>query len=106
MTTSERRAIEVDVITVLRTIYDPEIPVNIYELGLIYEISITDEADVKVLMTLTSPNCPVAESLPQEVKEKINLVKNIRSADVELTFEPSWDQNMLSEEAKLELGFL
>ncbi|KAF0128531.1 MAG: FeS assembly SUF system protein [Bacteroidetes bacterium] len=106
MTTSERRAIEVDVITVLRTIYDPEIPVNIYELGLIYEISITDEADVKVLMTLTSPNCPVAESLPQEVKEKINLVKNIRSADVELTFEPSWDQSMLSEEAKLELGFL
>ncbi len=106
MTPEQRRAIEVDVITVLRTIYDPEIPVNIYELGLIYEISISDEADVKVLMTLTSPNCPVAESLPQEVQEKVGLVKNTRSVKVELTFEPIWDQSMLSDEAKLELGFL
>lgn len=106
MTPEQRRAIEVDVITVLRTIYDPEIPVNIYELGLIYEISISDEADVKVLMTLTSPNCPVAESLPQEVQEKVGLVKNTRSVKVELTFEPVWDQSMLSDEAKLELGFL
>ncbi|HQQ12679.1 MAG TPA: iron-sulfur cluster assembly protein [Bacteroidales bacterium] len=106
MTPEQKRAIEVDVITVLRTIYDPEIPVNIYELGLIYEISISDEADVKVLMTLTSPNCPVAESLPQEVQEKVGLVKNTRSVKVELTFEPVWDQSMLSDEAKLELGFL
>ena len=106
MTPELKRAIESNVITVLRTIYDPEIPVNIYDLGLIYEISISEEADVKVLMTLTSPNCPVAESLPQEVKDKVNLVKNLRSADVELTFEPPWDQDMLSEEAKLELGFL
>ncbi len=106
MTPEQKRAIEVDVITVLRTIYDPEIPVNIYELGLIYEISISDEADVKVLMTLTSPNCPVAESLPQEVQEKVGLVKNARSVQVELTFEPVWDQSMLSDEAKLELGFL
>jgi FeS assembly SUF system protein len=106
MTPELKRAIEANVITVLRTIYDPEIPVNIYDLGLIYEISISEEADVKVLMTLTSPNCPVAESLPQEVKDKVNLVKNLRSADVELTFEPPWDQDMLSDEAKLELGFL
>lgn len=106
MTPEQKRAIEVDVITVLRTIYDPEIPVNIYELGLIYEISISDEADVKVLMTLTSPNCPVAESLPQEVQEKVGLVKNTHSVKVELTFEPVWDQSMLSDEAKLELGFL
>ncbi len=106
MTPELKRAIESNVITVLRTIYDPEIPVNIYDLGLIYEISISEEADVKVLMTLTSPNCPVAESLPQEVKDKVNLVKNLRSADVELTFEPPWDQDMLSDEAKLELGFL
>lgn len=106
MTPEEKRAIEENVITVLRTIYDPEIPVNIYDLGLIYEISVSEEADVKVLMTLTSPNCPVAESLPQEVKEQVNLVKNLRMADVELTFEPPWDQDMLSEEAKLELGFL
>jgi FeS assembly SUF system protein len=104
---SEKRAeIEKNVITVLRTIYDPEIPVNIYELGLIYEISISDDADVKVLMTLTSPNCPVAESLPQEVKENVGKVKNVRSSEVELTFEPPWDQEMLTDEAKLELGFL
>ena len=106
MTTEQRRAIEIDLITVLRTIYDSEIPVNIYELGLVYEIAISDDADVKILMTLTSPNCPVAESLPQEVQEKTSLVKNIRSVQVELTFEPPWDQEMLSEEAKLELGFL
>ena len=106
MTPELKRAIESNVITVLRTIYDPEIPVNIYDLGLIYEISISEEADVKVLMSLSSPNCPVAESLPQEVKDKVNLVKNLRSADVELTFEPPWDQDMLSDEAKLELGFL
>ena len=106
MTPELKSAIEANVITVLRTIYDPEIPVNVYDLGLIYEIRINDQADVKVLMTLTSPNCPVAESLPQEVKDKVNLVKNLRSAEVELTFEPPWDQDMLSEEAKLELGFL
>ena len=106
MTPELKSAIEANVITVLRTICDPEIPVNVYDLGLIYEISINDQADVKVLMTLTSPNCPVAESLPQEVKDKVNMVKNLRSAEVELTFEPPWDQDMLSEEAKLELGFL
>jgi FeS assembly SUF system protein len=101
-----RSSIETNVITVLRTIYDPEIPVDIYELGLIYEIAISDEADVKILMTLTSPNCPVAESLPQEVKEKVAMVKQVRSSEVELTFDPPWDQEMLSDEAKLELGFL
>lgn len=101
-----RTSIETNVITVLRTIYDPEIPVNIYELGLIYEIAISDEADVKILMTLTSPNCPVAESLPQEVKDKVAMVKQVRSSEVELTFDPPWDQEMLSDEAKLELGFL
>ncbi|MDP2238061.1 MAG: SUF system Fe-S cluster assembly protein [Bacteroidales bacterium] len=106
MNAEKRTEIEKNVITVLRTIYDPEIPVNIYELGLIYEISISDDADVKVLMTLTSPNCPVAESLPQEVKNTVAMVKNVRSSEVELTFEPPWDQEMLTDEAKLELGFL
>jgi len=106
MNAEKRAEIEKNIITVLRTIYDPEIPVNIYELGLIYEISISDEADVKVLMTLTSPNCPVAESLPQEVKETVGKVKNVRSSEIELTFEPPWDQEMLTDEAKLELGFL
>lgn len=106
MTHEQRNQIEQNVITVLQTIYDPEIPVNIYELGLIYEISISDDADVKIIMTLTSPNCPVAESLPNDVKEKVALVKNVRSSAVELTFEPPWDQSMLTDEAKLELGFL
>lgn len=106
MTTEEKARIERDIITLLRTIYDPEIPVNIYELGLIYEISISDEAAVKILMTLTTPNCPVAESLPLEVKQKVADVKGVSEAEVELTFEPPWDQEMLSDEAKLELGFL
>ncbi|MDA3942210.1 MAG: SUF system Fe-S cluster assembly protein [Bacteroidetes bacterium] len=106
MTNEDKARIEKDVITTLRTIYDPEIPVNIYELGLIYEIKISDEADVQVLMTLTTPNCPVAESLPLEVKQKVAEVKGVNSSDVELTFEPPWDQEMLSDEAKLELGFL
>lgn len=106
MNTTHRKALELDVISVLQTIYDPEIPVNIYELGLIYEIAISDVADVKIVMTLTSPNCPVAESLPVEVQQKIADITGVRSSDVELTFEPPWDQSMLSEEAKLELGFL
>lgn len=106
MNTTHRKALELDVVSVLQTIYDPEIPVNIYELGLIYEIAISDEADVKIVMTLTSPNCPVAESLPVEVKQKIADIPGVNSSDVELTFEPPWDQSMLSEEAKLELGFL
>jgi FeS assembly SUF system protein len=106
MDNDTRMQMEQAVIEVLQTIYDPEIPVNIYELGLIYEISISDEADVKVLMTLTSPNCPVAESLPQEVQDRVGLVAGVRNSAVELTFEPPWDQTMLSDEAKLELGFL
>ncbi len=105
MDTAKRSQLEDAVVQVLKTIYDPEIPVNIYELGLIYEISISDQADVKVLMTLTSPNCPVAESMPQEVKDKVGLIQGVNSSEVELTFEPPWDQEMLSDEAKLELGF-
>ncbi len=106
MNTEQRQVLENDIIEVLRNIYDPEIPVNIYELGLIYEISISAQADVKVLMTLTSPNCPVAESLPNEVKQKIAEINGVNSSEIELTFEPPWDQEMLSDEAKLELGFL
>ncbi len=106
MSKEDKARIEKDVITTLRTIFDPEIPVNIYELGLIYEISISDEADVHVLMTLTTPNCPVAESLPLEVKQKVAEVKGVKSSEVELTFEPPWDDEMLSDEAKLDLGFL
>ena len=95
-----------NIITNLKTVYDPEIPVDIYELGLIYDVQISDEADVKVIMTLTTPNCPVAESLPAEVREKVSEVEGVKSVDLELTFEPSWNKDMMSEEAKLELGFL
>jgi FeS assembly SUF system protein len=98
--------LEKDVIEMIRTCYDPEIPVNIYELGLIYEININEESDVHVLMTLTSPSCPVAETLPPDVEAKIATVEGVKSAKVEITFEPTWDQSMMSEEAKLELGFL
>ncbi|MCK9451241.1 MAG: SUF system Fe-S cluster assembly protein [Bacteroidales bacterium] len=106
MSTIDRTKIEKDILTVIRTIYDPEIPVNIYDLGLIYEINVNDEADVHVLMTLTTPNCPVAESLPLEVKQKVGDIDGVRSSEVELTFEPPWDEDMLSDEAKLDLGFL
>jgi FeS assembly SUF system protein len=94
------------IIEALRTVFDPEIPVNVYDLGLIYEINITKENNVHVLMTLTSPNCPVAESLPQEIREKTLSVDGVNEAEIELTFEPPWDQELLSEEAKLELGLL
>ena len=98
-----------DVITVLKTIFDPEIPVDIYELGLIYEVKFTEAEGgqkVDVQMTLTSPNCPVAESLPNDVKEKVASMEGVVDADVEVVFEPTWTQDMMSEEAKLELGFL
>ena len=95
-----------NIIRVLKTIYDPEIPVDIYELGLVYDVQISEEGDVKIVMTLTSPNCPVAESLPQEVKDKVSIVQNVRNVDLELTFEPTWTKEMMSEEARFELGML
>jgi FeS assembly SUF system protein len=94
------------VVKVLKTIYDPEIPVDIYVLGLIYDVFLNEENDVKILMTLTSPNCPVAESLPQEVKDKVAEIKGVKSAEIEMTFDPAWTRDLMSEEAKLELGFL
>jgi len=90
----------------LDDIYDPEIPVSIYELGLIYDVRISKTHDVKIIMTLTSPSCPVAESLPEEVKQEIKKIDGVKSAEVEITFEPPWEKSMMSEEAKLELGFL
>ena len=95
-----------EVIKVLKIIYDPEIPVDIYELGLIYDVQISDEGEAKVLMTLTTPNCPVAESLPMEVEEKVGEIEGITKSKVELTFEPEWEKDMMSEEAKFELGLL
>lgn len=94
------------IVAVLKTIYDPEIPVDIFELGLIYDVFINDENDVKILMTLTSPNCPVAETLPVEVEEKVKTLAEIKDVAVEITFDPTWTQDMMSEEAKLELGLL
>jgi len=91
------------VIEVLRGVYDPEIPVNIFELGLIYEVNVDDDANVHVLMTLTSPMCPVAESLPPEVEEKVSRVEGVASARAEVTWDPPWEPDMMSEAAKLEL---
>tara|TARA_B110000263_G_C15275898_1_gene495845 strand:+ start:853 stop:1179 length:327 start_codon:yes stop_codon:yes gene_type:complete len=94
------------IVNVLKTIYDPEIPVDIYELGLIYDVFVNEEYDVKILMTLTTPNCPVAESLPVEVEEKVKSIDEVNQAVVEMTFDPPWTQELMSEEAKLELGLL
>ncbi|MEJ2189568.1 MAG: SUF system Fe-S cluster assembly protein [Acidobacteriota bacterium] len=95
-----------NVIEVLKTIYDPEIPVNIYEIGLVYEVNVDGDANVRILMTLTSPMCPVAESLPPEVEERVEEVQGVNSATVEITWDPPWDPDMMSEAAKLELGML
>jgi FeS assembly SUF system protein len=94
------------VIDEIKTCFDPEIPVDIWELGLIYELHLDDEANLNVVMTLTSPNCPVAESLPAEVEAKLRLVPGVKSASLKLTFEPSWEKDMMSEVAQLELGFM
>lgn len=98
--------IRTNVIDVLKTCYDPEIPVDIYELGLIYEVNVDPANNVHVLMTLTSPTCPVAETLPPEVEQKIKGIDGVGSVKVELTWEPPWNQELMSEAAKLELGFL
>ena len=95
-----------NVVKVLKGIYDPEIPVDIYELGLIYDVMVNEENQVKILMTLTSPNCPVAESLPQEVQDKIKAIDGVTDCEVEITFDPPWTKDLMSEEAKLELGML
>lgn len=94
------------IVTVLKTIYDPEIPVDIYELGLIYDVMVSTDNEIKILMTLTTPNCPVAESLPMEVEEKIKSMDEVTDCEVEITFDPPWSQELMSEEAKLELGML
>ena len=95
-----------NIITALKTVYDPEIPVDIYELGLIYDVQISDEGKVKVIMTLTTPNCPVAESMPAEVRQTVTDVEGVEEVDLDLTFEPSWNKDMMSEEARFELGMI
>jgi len=106
MNPTEQLEIETRIIEILKSIFDPEIPVNIYDLGLIYEINIDDEQVAHITMTLTAPNCPMAEELLEEVKYKVAGTKGVKDCDLKLTFNPPWDKNMLSDEAKLELGFL
>ena len=94
------------IVGTLKTIFDPEIPVDIYELGLIYDVLVNEDFEVKILMKLTTPNCPVAETLPKEVEEKVKSLDEVKSAEVEITFDPPWTKDLMSEEAKLELGML
>ncbi len=105
-TTIDTNVLGDKIVRVLKTIYDPEIPVDIYELGLIYDVFVNEDYDVKILMTLTTPNCPVAETLPLEVEEKVKSLNDVKNAEVEITFDPPWSQDLMSEEAKLELGML
>ncbi len=106
MDPSEQLEIEMRIGQVLKSIYDPEIPVNIYDLGLIYDITLDDDHVAHITMTLTAPNCPMAEELVEEVKFKVAGTRGVRDCKLKLTFSPPWNRNMLSDEAKLELGFL
>ncbi len=105
-TTIDTQELGEKIVRVLKTIYDPEIPVDIYELGLKYDVFVNEDLEVRILMTLTSPNCPVAETLPVEVEEKVKSLDAVKDAEVEITFDPPWTQELMSEEAKLELGML
>ena len=101
--TIETNALGEKIVKVLKTIFDPEIPVDIYELGLIYDVFVNEDLDVKILMTLTTPNCPVAETLPVEVEEKVKSINEVNNAEVEITFDPPWTERLRSDEANLEL---
>lgn len=103
---TSKMELEKSIISTLKTVFDPEIPVNIFDLGLIYEVNVKEDFEVEIIMTLTAPNCPVADSMPNEVNEKIKALDGVKNVHVELTFEPPWDKDMMSEEAKLDLGFL
>ena len=104
MTQEEKTAIEEKIVDVLKTVYDPEIPVNIYDLGLIYKIDVKDDATVDIDMTFTAPTCPAADFILEDVRQKVDALDGVKAATVNLVFEPAWDQSMLSEEASLELG--
>ena len=102
----EKFEIEKRIVSILKTVYDPEIPVNVYDLGLIYRIEVSDEGEAVLDMTLTAPNCPAADFIMEDVRQKVESVEGVNSAVINLVFEPEWDRDMMSEEAKLELGFL
>jgi len=106
MTAEEKKVLEEKIINLLKNVFDPEIPVNIYDLGLVYENSVDDDGNVKIVMTLTAPNCPVADSLPEQVRQEISFLTGVNSTEVEITFDPPWDMDMISDEGKLELGLL
>ena len=105
MTQEEKTAIEERIVDVLRTVYDPEIPVNIYDLGLIYKVDVKETGDVDIDMTFTAPSCPAADFILEDVRQKVDAVDGVRNATVNLVFEPVWDQSMMTEEARVELGF-
>ena len=102
----EKFEIEEKIVAMLKTVYDPEIPVNVYDLGLIYKIDVSYNGEVVLDMTLTAPNCPAADFIMEDIRQKIESVEGVNSATINLVFEPEWDKDMMSEEAKLELGFL
>lgn len=106
MDEKERLKIEEKIIEMLKTVYDPEIPVDIYDLGLIYNIDLKDDGDLTIDMTLTAPNCPAADFIMEDVRQKIESVEGVTAAHINLVFEPEWNKDMMNEEAKLELGFL
>ena len=102
----EKFKIEEKIVAMLKTVYDPEVPVNVYDLGLIYKIDVSDNGEVALDMTLTAPNCPAADFIMEDIRQKVESVEGVTSATINLVFEPEWDKDMMSEEAKLELGFL
>ena len=105
MTQEEKTQLEERIVDVLKTVYDPEIPVNIYDLGLIYKIEVNDESDVDIDMTFTAPTCPAADFILEDVRTKVESLDQVKTANVNLVFDPAWDQSMMSEEARVELGF-
>lgn len=104
--TDDKLQLEMAIVYALKHIYDPEIPVNIYDLGLIYEVNVDEQKNVEIKMTMTSPNCPMADSILDEVKDRIKSIEGVKNLNVKLVFDPPWDRDMMTEEAKLELGFL
>lgn len=106
MDNEQKLKIEEKIIEMLKTVYDPEIPVNVYDLGLIYKIDLQDDGELFIDMTLTAPNCPAADFIMEDIRQRVESVDGVKSAQVNLVFEPEWDKDMMTEEAKLELGFL
>ena len=106
MTEEQRLNLEEETVKMLKTVFDPEIPVDVYSLGLIYKIDIDDDANVSIDMTLTAPNCPMADFLFEDIRQKVESIEGVKSVNVQLVYEPEWDQSMMTEEAKLELGML